>query len=87
LIDQKKAYLYAMCAVLIWSTIASAFKISLRYLEPIHLLLYSGVFAILFLGLLLVKQGKFSTGLIQPRFQISKLRICRFLARITRLAG
>jgi len=60
LINQKKSYCYAMSAVLIWSTMASAFKISLRYLEPIQLLLYSGAFATLFLGLLLVKQGKFS---------------------------
>lgn len=60
MIDQRKAYVYALSAILIWSTMASAFKISLRYLEPVQLLLYSGAFATLFLGLLLVKQRKFS---------------------------
>lgn len=60
MVDQRKAYIYALSAVFIWSTMASAFKISLRYLEPIQLLLYSGAFATLFLGLLLAKQGKFA---------------------------
>ena len=39
---QGRATLYALIAVLLWSTIASAFKLSLRYLEPIQLLLYAG---------------------------------------------
>jgi drug/metabolite transporter (DMT)-like permease len=58
MIDQKKAYLYALSAVLVWSTMASAFKLSLRYLEPIQLLFYASLFAALFLGLLLIRQGK-----------------------------
>jgi len=37
---------------------ASAFKISLRYLEPIQLLFFSGLFATLFLGSMLVIQRK-----------------------------
>jgi drug/metabolite transporter (DMT)-like permease len=41
--DQKKAYLYALVAVLFWSTIASAFKISLRYLPVLPLVLYASV--------------------------------------------
>lgn len=56
--NQRKAYIYALSAVLIWSTMASAFKLSLRYLEPIQLLFYSGAFATLFFGILLSKQGK-----------------------------
>jgi drug/metabolite transporter (DMT)-like permease len=60
LTDQKKATLYALGAVLIWSTMASAFKLSLRHLEPIQLLLYSGAFATLFLGLVLIRQGQFA---------------------------
>lgn len=56
---QGRAYLYALIAVLIWSTIASAFKISLRYLEPIQLLLYAGLVSTLLLAAILVVQGKF----------------------------
>jgi len=38
---QKRAYLYAAAAVLFWSTIASAFKISLGYLDVLSLLFYT----------------------------------------------
>jgi len=41
--NQKIAYLYALGTVLFWSTIASAFKISLRYLDVISLLFYASV--------------------------------------------
>ena len=29
--NQGKAYMYGLVAVLLWSTVASAFKLSLRY--------------------------------------------------------
>lgn len=57
---QQKAYLYAMATVLLWSTVASAFKITLRYLEPIQLLLYASLVSTATLGLILVLQGKTS---------------------------
>jgi len=41
--DQQKAYLYGVLTVLIWSTVASAFKISLRYLDVLQLLFYSSL--------------------------------------------
>jgi drug/metabolite transporter (DMT)-like permease len=37
--DEKKAYFYASLVVLLWSTVASAFKITLRYLDFYQLLL------------------------------------------------
>jgi drug/metabolite transporter (DMT)-like permease len=56
--NQKKAYLLALSAIFLWSTVASAFKFSLRYLEPVELLLYSSwVSCMIFLFVLLV-QGK-----------------------------
>ncbi|MDG6224213.1 MAG: DMT family transporter [Candidatus Thermoplasmatota archaeon] len=36
--DQGKAYLFALTAVAIWSTVATAFKIALGYLDPYTLL-------------------------------------------------
>jgi len=55
---QKRAYLYACVAVLLWSTIASAFKISLRYIDIFGLLFYASITAstFLFLHLLLLKK-------------------------------
>ncbi|MHC4112298.1 MAG: DMT family transporter [Planctomycetota bacterium] len=51
---QKRAYLYACVAVLLWSTIASAFKISLRHVDVLILLFYASVVASVFLFLYLL---------------------------------
>ena len=56
--NQSKAYLYAGIAIFFWSTVASAFKLSLEYLEPIQLVLYSTLFSIFILFILLLYQGK-----------------------------
>lgn len=53
-----RAYVYALLTVVIWSTIASAFKISLRYLDPVQLLLYAGSISTLLLAAILVVQKK-----------------------------
>jgi len=61
---QKRAYLYAAVAVLFWSTIAAAFKISLPYysdvldLHILHLLFYASLVSTiaLFLHLLFLKK-------------------------------
>ncbi len=43
--NQAKAYIFALISVLLWSTVASAFKISLRYLTPVELLFYATCFS------------------------------------------
>jgi drug/metabolite transporter (DMT)-like permease len=55
---QKQAYLHAILAVLIWSTVASAFKISLKYLDFLQLLFYSTIFSIITLFIILLVQKK-----------------------------
>ena len=50
--SQRKAYLLALVAVLFWSTISSAFKITLRYLNVNDLLFWAVVSGILVLGIL-----------------------------------
>jgi hypothetical protein len=59
--QQKQAYLYALSAVFFWSTVATAFKLSLRVLDPIQLLFYAAVTSTLALGTLVVIQGKVMT--------------------------
>jgi drug/metabolite transporter (DMT)-like permease len=56
--NQKKAYIYGLSTVLLWSTVASAFKLSLRYLDYVQLLLYSSIVSILVLGCILALKGK-----------------------------
>ena len=56
--NQKQAYIYAILAVLIWSTVASAFKISLRYLDFLQLLFYASIVSIIILLIILLIQNK-----------------------------
>jgi drug/metabolite transporter (DMT)-like permease len=55
---QKQAYTYSIIAVLIWSTVASAFKISLRYLNSLQLLFYASIVSVVILFLILLIQSK-----------------------------
>lgn len=57
---QKKAYLYALAAIAFWSTIGSAFKLSLQYMNPMQLLLLSSFVATIVLLITLLIQGKIS---------------------------
>ncbi len=54
---QTRAFAFGIVTVLLWSTVASAFKLSLRYLEPIQLLLYATATSGLTLFLILALQG------------------------------
>lgn len=47
--NQNKSYLFAISAILFWSTIGSAFKITLRYISVGELLFYASLTASLFL--------------------------------------
>ena len=56
--EQKQAYIYAATAVVIWSTVASAFKLTLRYVTPLQLLFYASAISTLALLIVLFIQGK-----------------------------
>lgn len=54
--NQTKAYIYTAAAVLMWSTVASAFKIALSEINYIQLLLISSTTSLISLGLILILQ-------------------------------
>lgn len=56
--NQNKAYLFASFAVFMWATIASAFKITLRYLNFINLLFYSSLVSLIVLFIIIIIQNK-----------------------------
>ncbi len=56
--DSRRAYCYALAAVLLWSTVASAFKLSLHYLDYAQLLFYACAVSTLVLGSIVLLQGK-----------------------------
>jgi len=57
---QAQAYKYALIAIFCWSTVATAFKISLNYLSPTELVLYASLMSTLILFLIVVYQKKIS---------------------------
>lgn len=57
--DQKKATIYALMSVLLWSTVASAFKISLKTLTFIELLVFSAPVSTLSLFAIILFQKKY----------------------------
>ena len=56
--NQKRAYVYALIAVFFWSTVASAFKIALKFNEPLPLLLGASFFSLISLLVIGALQGK-----------------------------
>ena len=56
--QQTRAYGMALAAVFLWSTVATAFKLSLRNLTPTELLLFSTFVATVTLGAFLGAQRK-----------------------------
>lgn len=56
--NEQRAVLLALGAVLLWSTVATAFKLSLEYLAPVQLLAWASVASVLTLGILLIATGR-----------------------------
>lgn len=56
--NQKQAMLFGLATVLLWSTVATAFKLALRELSPVEMLLIACVSSVLVIGAILVIQGR-----------------------------
>jgi drug/metabolite transporter (DMT)-like permease len=76
---QKQAYLYAISAILFWSTIASAFKITLQFADFYHILLISSMVSLLCLFCVLIWQKKLNLLNGLTSVQIGKAAIRGFL--------
>lgn len=61
--NQTRAYKFALIAVLMWSTVATAFKITLLHLEPFELLFYASLSSLFILGFLVIYQKKLALTL------------------------
>ncbi len=65
--NQQKAILWALLAVVFWSTVASAFKIALQGLSPFQLIFVASITSFLAFFILILIQGKFKLLLIVNR--------------------
>ncbi|MBC8423677.1 DMT family transporter [bacterium] len=64
---QRRATLIALAAVLLWSTVATAFKLTLRHVGPVQLLAYASLMSTLVLAGLVTAQGKWGLLRAAPR--------------------
>ncbi|MDP2173363.1 MAG: DMT family transporter [Candidatus Cloacimonadaceae bacterium] len=60
--NQRSAYIYAILAVIAWSSVSTAFKLSLKFLTPLGLLLFSSLTASIFLVLINWSNGRNESG-------------------------
>ncbi len=56
--NQKQAMLYGLATVLLWSTVATAFKLALRELAPVEMLLIACTSSVLVIAIILMIQGR-----------------------------
>ncbi len=64
--NEKKALISALLAVLLWSSVASAFKLTLGYFTPVVLLFYSSLFSIVALFCIILSQKKIYLFFVTP---------------------
>lgn len=70
--DQKRATLFGLAAVLMWSTVATAFKLTLRHLSPVSLLFWSACASTLVLAGLLTARGGWRELRRTPRGELAR---------------
>lgn len=58
--DQRHAMLLAIAAVILWSTVATAFKLSLQFMTPTQLLAWAGAVSTGVLAVFVTVQGRWS---------------------------
>ena len=56
--QQSRAYIFALLSVLLWSTVATAFKLGLKELSPLYLILTASAVSLLVFFLVIIIQGK-----------------------------
>ena len=76
---QTKAYLYAGATVLLWSTVASAFKLTLAHMGFLEMLLGASVVSLAALFVIVLAQGKLSLIANSSREDVARSASLGFL--------
>lgn len=58
--NSRRAYTLALAAVLCWSTVASAFKLSLQYVSPLQLVSVAALVSTLVMGLVVTRERRWA---------------------------
>lgn len=67
---QRAAYMFGLATVLIWSTVATAFKLALGRMDHLQLLLLADAVSVLTLAIILAAQGKLGLIATLPRAEL-----------------
>jgi len=68
--DDRRAIAFGLATVLTWSTVATAFKLALRHLDPLQLLAVANAVSVLALGSVLAVRGTWRSLRGAPRGQV-----------------
>ncbi len=68
----SKAYIYALLSVFLWSTVATAFKLGLKVLSPVYLILLASFFSLLVFLLVILIQGRIRELFTIPLSELAK---------------
>lgn len=77
--DNKLSVIYALLAVAMWSTVATAFKLSLAEMTLLQLLTGASFFSTLVLSAFLLFQGKLKEALADIKFNLKSILVLAFL--------
>ncbi len=55
--NQKKATTFALLAIMFWSTVGTAFKLSLQYVDFLHLLLFASLISVIVIAAIITFSG------------------------------
>ena len=77
--NQQKAYIFALLAVLLWSTVSTAFKIALRELDFVQLLFIATLVATMITLIVIIVTGKIKLIFETTTKQLSKSALIAFL--------
>lgn len=69
---QAQAYAYAAATVLFWATVASAFKLTLRHLDSVALLLWSSLASLAVLSAVVLASGRLADMLTWSRHDLGR---------------
>lgn len=74
--DQRLAMVSGLGAVLLWSTVATAFKLTLGYYTPLQMLLTACATSVVVLGVILALQGRLAAAFrLPPRQYLQSLAL------------
>ncbi len=76
---QQKAVLLALISIILWSTVATAFKLALKEMDHYHLVLFSSIFSVIILFIIIIITGNINKLLYLKKRDIMFSAVAGFI--------